>query len=536
MAPKKTIEETYKKVTQREHILLRPDMYISSVKKHVEEMWVYDTTQNRMMKKMVQFSPGFLKIFDETLTNALDHSARDPTLDKIKLDYDKESGEITIFNTGKGIPVVEHKEHKLYVPELIFGHLLSGSNYDDKEARTGAGMNGIGIKAVNIYSKKFEIETIDSVNGLKFVQEYTDNMEKKSKPKITKNKGKSYTKVSFIPDYARFEMKGLEDDTISLLIKRLYDCIACTRKNVSIYLNGEKINGKGLLDYVKYFINEKTPIYNESNIQKIGDIEFVWEYAVVPWSQFEQVSFVNGNCTYQGGKHVDYIMYQLTNKLKTYLETKKKVKDVKTVYIKDKIFLFLTATIINPQFNSQTKELLTTQSKDFGCRVDVTDGFINKLCKSSIIEEIIEFCKVKETLTLSKQTDGSKKKKVFIPKLEDAIWAGTAKSNQCTLILTEGDSAKTFAMWGRPIVGHEKTGIFPLRGKLLNTRDATVQQLINNEEINNLKQIIGLKQGVEYDNTFDLRYGKIIILTDSDADGLNCGPEKYPANNDASSY
>ena len=178
------------------------------------------------------------------------------------------------------------------------------------------------------------------------------------------------------------------------------------------------------------------------------------------------------------------------------------------------MFLFLRATVVNPQFTSQTKEQLTTQSKDFGCKIEVSDKFIDRLWKSQIIDEIVEFCKLKETMDLAKKTDGSKKNKVYIPKLEDALWAGTNKSDECTLILTEGDSAKTFAMWGRSVVGPEKWGIYPLKGKVLNVRDATVQQLVGNEEINNVKQIVGLKQEKEYNNTSDLRYGKIMLLTD----------------------
>ena len=517
----KTIEETYKKLTQREHLLLRPGMYIGDTKKVVEEMWVYDRSSNKMKKKMVEYSPGFLKIFDEVLTNALDHSNRDPTLDKIKLDYNTETGEICVFNTGTGIPVVEHKDHKMYVPELIFGHMLAGSNYDDTEKRTGAGTNGIGIKAVNVYSAKFIVETVDSERGLKFVQEYTDNMANKSKPKVTKNSGKSYTKITFIPDYNRFGMRGLEADTITLLEKRLFDCLACTNKGVGIYLNGERIKGKGLTDYVKYYFDdtETNKTFAEAHTITVAKTEFVWEYIVVPWERFEHVSFVNGNATYQGGKHLDHIMNQITNKLKALLESKRKLKDVKPAMIREKMFVFLRATVVNPQFSSQTKEYLTTQSKDFGCKIEVSDKFIDKLWKSSIIDDIVQIYKIKETLELSKQTDGKKKNKIYIPKLEDALWAGTARSDLCTLILTEGDSAKTFALWGRAVVGPERFGAFPLRGKLLNVRDATVQQLINNEEINNLKQIIGLKQGVEYKDTSDLRYGRVICLTDSDVDG-----------------
>jgi DNA topoisomerase-2 len=517
---KKSIEETYKKLTQREHVLHRPNMYIGEVKKSIEEMWVFDVGQQRMIKKMVEYSPGFLKVFDEVLTNALDHSNRDSSVDKIKLDYDVNTGEITVYNTGTGIPVVEHKEHNLYVPEIVFGHLLSSSNYDDSEKRTGAGVNGLGVKLANIYSARFVVDTVDDERGLKFVQDYTNNMETRSKPKITKNNAKGYTKVTFLPDYARFGMSGLEADTIGLLNKRIYDCIACTNKNVSIFLNGEKLKGKGLTDYVKLFFTEEemTKTFTESCVQKVGKIEFVWEYIIVPWERFEHVSFVNGNSTYQGGKHVDHVLYQITNKLKAMLETKRKLKDVKPAMIREKMFLFLRATVVNPQFSSQTKEMLTTQAKDFGCKVEVSEKFIDKLWKSPIIDEIVEYCKLKETLDL-KQTDGKKKSKIFIPKLEDALWAGTAKSDMCTLILTEGDSAKTFALWGRSVVGPERFGVFPLKGKLLNVRDATVQQLLNNEEINNLKQIIGLRQDKDYKDTTDLRYSKVMCLTDADADG-----------------
>lgn len=520
MAPKeKTIEETYKKLSQREHVLHRPGMYIGEIKKTLEEQWVFDISLNKMVKKMVEYSGGFMKIFDEILTNATDHSFRDSTVNTIKVDYNMENGEITVWNNGSGIPVELHKEYNMYVPELIFGHMLSGSNYDDNNARTGAGTNGLGSKVSCIFSKRFVVETIDSERGLKFIQEYSNNMLDKSKPKVTKNSSKSYTKITFLPDYEKFGMKNIENDTVSLINKRVYDCIACTRSDVQVYLNGIKIKGKGLVDYGNYFFDNTVKMYHELNVQKVNGNEMIWEYAVVPWDKFEHVSFVNGNSTYQGGKHVDHIVYQIVNKLKILLETKKKLKDVKPAFIREKIFLFLRATVINPSFSSQTKEQLTTAVKDFGCKIEVPDKFIDKLWKSSIIDEIVEFCKMKESMDHAKQTDGAKKNRIYIPKLEDALWAGTAKSEQCTLILTEGLSAMTFAMWGRSVIGPEMYGVFPLKGKILNVRDASISQLANNEEINNLKQIIGLKQNKEYSNKSDLRYGKVMCLTDSDYDG-----------------
>lgn len=520
---KKTVEETYKKLTQREHILLKSGMYIGSTKKQMEELWCFNN--NKMEKKMVEYTPGFIKIVDEIISNATDAASRDDTVTTIKVDFNKESGEIIIFNNGNTIPVEIHKEHNIYIAELIMGNLLAGQNFSTDETRRSIGTNGIGSKACNIFSKKFTVETVDSNNKLKFVQEYSNNMVDKTIPKITKNSGKSYTQISFIPDYARFEMTGLEDDTILLLEKRVMDCIACTSAHVNIYLNGVKLKGKGLVDYTKFFFeSEKT--FTESFVERVKSkngefIEYNWEYAIVPHTHFEQVSFVNGNTTTQGGKHVDYIMYQIVNKLKKMLEEKKKLKDIKPNFIKDKLFLFLRATVANPAFNSQTKEQLTTLSKDFGCCITVSDAFITKLYKSSITEEIVNELKAKEIVSLSSKTDGKKTSKIYIPNLEDAIWAGTNKSEQCTLILTEGLSAKTFAMWGRAIVGPEKYGIMPLKGKVLNLRDATIAQLIGNEEINNLKQIIGLKENTNYKDTSSLRYSKVMILTDADVDGAH---------------
>lgn len=518
----KTIEDTYKKVDQREHVLLRPGMYIGEIRKTMEEQWVFDSKTEKMTKRAIEYSPGFIKIVDEILTNATDHAVRDPTVTAIKVGYDRTTGEITVWNNGKGIPVVEHKDHNIFIPEMIFGNLLTSSNYDDTQQRVVGGVHGLGSKLTNIYSSRFSIETVDAERGLKYRQEFTDNMSAKSKPKITKCSTKSYTQISFVPDYPRFRMKSLDDDTVAMIDKRVYDCIACSEKNVQVYLNERKLKGKSLLDYIEYYQKESTTnkvvAYERYEEKRAGNI-FVWEFAVAPSDKFEQVSFVNGINTTQGGKHVDAVMYQITSKLKQLIETKKRIKDLKPAMIKERMFLFLRATVCNPTFNSQTKEYLTTASKDFGCRADVPDKFIEKLYKSSITEEILEYTKLKESLELAKQTDGKKRNIVRVPKLEDAIWAGTSKSNACTLILTEGDSAKTFAMWGRAIVGADKFGVFPLRGKVLNVRDANNQQLLNNAEINNIKQILGLKQGKTYDNTNDLRYGRLLILTDSDVDG-----------------
>lgn len=514
-----TIEERYQKLTQREHVLLKSGMYIGQTKKQCEELWCVDSNGEQMEKKMVEYSPGFLKIVDEIISNAIDQSTRQLTVPvtQIKINYNISTGEISVWNNGDGIPIELHTTHGMYVPELIFGQLLSGSNYSESDSRTTIGTFGIGSKACSIFSKKFTVETVDTNTKKKYIQEFSENMTKKTKPKITSCSGKGYTKITFIPDYQRFEMTGLESDTVSLIRKRALDCIPCTSNTVSVYLNDTKLVGKGLMDYIKLYPLQNGVIYEQ--FEKNG---LIWEYAVSHYPCYAQCSFVNGSATTGGGKHVDYILAQIISKLKNLLETKKKLKDVKTSAIKERLFIFVRATVINPTFNSQTKEILTTPSKDFGIQFIVSDKFIEKIYKSPIVEEIVELVKLKERSDLAKQTDGVKRTNLYgIPNLQDAIYAGGNKSQQCTLILTEGLSAMTFALWGASIIGNQNFGVFSLKGKPLNVRDATTTQLLNNEELNNIKQILGLKQNFEYLDTKSLRYGKVMILTDADNDGFH---------------
>jgi len=508
----KSIEETYQKKTQLEHVLHRPGMYIGDIDKVTAERWVYN--DGKMIRKQLTFSPGLYKIFDEIFTNATDHSQRDQTLKKIEVNVDKSTGEITITNDGQGIPVEIHKELGKYVPEIIFGEFHTSSNYDDSEKRTVGGLNGYGSKLTNAFSTKFEVTIADSKNC--YTQTWEDNMSKKSKAVITKSK-KSFVKISFIPDYSRFQMpNGIEDDIYNLFLTRVYDGSAVTNKNVSIYFNNEKIGVKDFESYVNLFIGTKSEgprVYEKINER--------WEIAIAlnQSDKFSQVSFVNGISTSEGGTHVDYITNQIIYKLKDQLEKKHKDISIKPSYIKDNIFIFINCLIENPTFSSQTKESHVTKVTKFGSNVALTDDFIKKVDKLGITANVLEIAKAKDKKALAK-TDGKKQFRISgIPKLDDANKAGGSEGWKCKLILTEGDSAKASAVAGLSVIGRDYYGIFPLRGKLLNVRDATATQLLKNEEINNLKKILGLQQNKEYSSVKDLRYGGILIFTDADNDG-----------------
>lgn len=154
-----TIESIYQKKSQLEHILLRPDTYIGSVEQATDVMWVYDDEKEMMVQREIKYVPGLFKIFDEILVNAADNKQRDKNMDCIKIDINAETNTVSIWNNGKGIPVVMHKEEKMFVPTMIFGYLLTSSNYNDEEEKVTGGRNGYGAKLCNIFSTKFTVET-----------------------------------------------------------------------------------------------------------------------------------------------------------------------------------------------------------------------------------------------------------------------------------------------------------------------------------------------------------------------------------------
>lgn len=180
----KNASEVYQKLSQREHVLKRPDTYIGSVEAITQPMWVLNPETKTMVHRPITFVPGFLKIFDEILVNASDNKINDPTMDSIKVVIDREKNTISVYNNGRGIPVEMHTKEGVMIPELIFGHLLAGSNFDDDQKKLTGGRNGYGAKLANIYSHEFIVETADKVNSKKYKQIFSNNMSKKGTPKV----------------------------------------------------------------------------------------------------------------------------------------------------------------------------------------------------------------------------------------------------------------------------------------------------------------------------------------------------------------
>lgn len=521
----------YQRKTDKQHILDNPDTYIGSVENVDSQMWVYDDETNKIVLRDIEYIPGLYKLFDEGIVNCRDHVIRmihSPLLDKKFVTYIEtnidDDGTITMTNDGNGIDIAKHPEYNLWIPEMVFGHLRTSTNYNKDEKRIVGGKNGFGFKLVLIWSLYGRVETIDHTRGLKYVQEYSDNLDTISPPIITKvpKTTKPYTKVSFRPDYARLGVPGLTHDMLMLLKKRVYDIGAVTDhsvKKIKVMCNNDIIPVKNFQQYIDLYIGGKD---TSKRVYESKDER--WEYAVAlsPTHEFTHVSFVNGICTFKGGKHVDYITSQITRKLCDYIEKKKKIK-VNQSAIKEQLMLFVRCDIVNPSFDSQTKDYMNTPFAKFGSSCTVSDGFIERVAKMGVMDTACSLTEAKDN-KLAKKTDGSKTKSVRgITNFIDANFGGTAQSKDCVLILCEGLSAMSGIVSGLSSEDRNTIGIYPLKGKLLNVRGEQIKKISENKEINDIKKILGLETGKEYESIHDvnkyLRYGKIMYMTDQDLDG-----------------
>lgn len=407
---------------------------------------------------------------------------------------------------------------------MIFGHLLTSSNYDDDQEKVTGGRNGYGAKLCNIFSTEFILETADSKSKKKYTQKWTNNMSQMGKASIVANKSDDYTKVTFTPDFSKFKMDGMDDDFEALVKRRVYD-LAGTTRGVKVWLNGDRIKVNSFKRYMEMYTKA---IKRERGEEAVNDSSEVivdtpdarWELGfAVSDGSFQQVSFVNSIATTSGGTHVNYIADQVCTKLMDIVKKKNKNgAALKLPQIRNHIFLFINCLIVNPAFTSQTKEQLTTKYTQFGSKCTVTEEFLKKIAKTEVVNNILHFAEAKADQIL-KKSDGGRRTRIDNPKLTDANKAGTKDGYRCTLILTEGDSAKGLAIAGRSVISADLFGVFPLRGKLLNIRDASIDQISKNAEIQNIKNFLGLKHKTEYADCKGLRYGHLMIMTDQDHDG-----------------
>lgn len=573
----KSLEDTYSRKTPLEHILLRPSMYVGPTERLPPvSSWVLQSDVDSsiktqypwtMQRQEISFVPALIKIFDEILVNASDNRLRHPGscnridviihrggkkgLSKNLQDQipDPSKPYISIRNNGKSIPVQIHKKEKIYIPELLFGHLLTGSNFDDDEKRLTGGRHGYGAKLTNVFSEQFTLEIGDahSTRGKykTYKQTWEQNMSVCHEAEVTTidrdggmNKDElEYTKISFVPDLSKLtgdlRRSIIPDEEYHLMKRRVVDIAGCADGKLTVTLNGEPIGLSSFQDYVNLYrqlpgASAKLPptLHHKINTR--------WEIVVGLSEQksLESISFVNGMSTSRGGTHVDVIARQISQFIADYINTKMSKElsrlqaqapiNISPRMVRRHLFLCVNSLIENPSFDSQMKECLTSNPENFGSNFDLTNSFLKKLTKPleasddenndrestdenktattsskaggpGIVEQVISMAMgahqfnvlnmMKEIGASSKQT---KRQVLSIPKLEDANLAGTTNvgvHNPCTLILTEGDSAKALAVAGLEVVGRDHYGVFPLRGKFMNVRSVSVKQLTNNAEL-----------------------------------------------------
>lgn len=481
--------------------------------------------KDRIVEKEITYTPGLFKIFDEIIVNAADNKQRDPSMDRLDIYVDADSNTVSVRNNGNGIPVVMHQAEGVYVPTMIFGQLLTGSNFDDEEQKTTGGRNGYGAKLANVFSTMFMVECLDSERGLRFQQTFRNNMSDAEEPIVkpctaAERKAGDFVKITFSPDLARFNMDYLDEAHVGLFSRRAYD-IAGTMANgggkrLQVSLNGKKILVKSFKDYIGSFDGVPAPAAYACSDR--------WEVCVGASNDaaLQQISFVNSINTFNGGRHVTYIADQIAAHLIKVLKKKNKGgAELKKAQVVNQLFIMVNCLISNPSFDSQSKDKLNSNVKEFGSKFELSPEFLKKVEKSEIAEKILSYASFKDKEALKRKGGVKKIKLTGIAKLDDANMAGGARSTQCTLIISEGDSAKSLAMAGLSVVGRDFYGVFPLKGKPMNVRDAKTAAVTKNEEIHNLVEIMGLKYNMIYDSTNikSLRYGHLMIMADQDSDG-----------------
>lgn len=498
--------ERYIKLNHIDHVLKRPDTYCGSLNARIQEEYIYE--DNKLVRKQVVYSPALVRCFLEILSNATDNAARNtPDLKQTKIVVEISKTTVSILNDGATIPILMNKTEKMYNHTLIFGNLLTGSNYDDAEERTTVGRNGIGAKLTNIFSTEFTVEGVDNERNLKLVQTWTNNMHSTAGPKITKSRVKGYTKITFDLELDRFGVKELP---IQLFSRFVLDAAMTT--GLKVTLNGQKMPTK--LDSYLLLIDDIMPVCNVIN----SPTTRVWVSPSDKNIGFEHISFVNGLRTKDGGKHVDAAVEAVCRPLATKLKVT--LREIKP------LFRFLVVSVVvNPEFNGQEKNLLEAPSVKLEA---IAASTVNKLLKftdrngASVKSLLLSQIEDKEKKTLAKAVAT---KSLAIEGYDRANYSGTTRSSECVLILCEGLSAKTFAvagiekgMYGKK--GRNYFGVFPLRGKVLNTRNASMTAISKNTVLTNLVRILGL-DFANPTNTLKLTYGKICMLTDADVDGIH---------------
>lgn len=505
------LNKVYKKLSHHEHILLRPDRHIGSTKPKTADTWIYDLKNGTIAQDKLTWNPALIKMFDEIITNCVDFSKtpEGKHLNKIEVSINRMTSSIIVTDNG-GIPVVMHESGE-WIPDMLFGSLFAGSNFNDGDEeydnKYSGGQNGEGASLVNLFSKSFVVKTSDGKKA--YTGKWSDNMQNHDAPNIRPTTSKrGFTSIQWTPDYARMGMSKLDVDNYLMILRRTAEISACN-PNLEVHFNGERININSFRDFVRLFaVDGDQPAYMETPD---------WQIGILPsYDGLRFEAYVNSIATHTGGPHIDYVADKIVAKVRTKLQKAIGVKNLTPSTIKGGMKLFINARIDNPRFNSQTKEEMTTQVKDFGTKLDSLEDQFVKKSYQHILKALDKEISEKLALEEAEEVDKNQSQKIDLRKIVKYSGANGKDRQKCILFLAEGDSAAKPINNARVGAVH---GLFPLKGKFPNAFKVTKKMLTNNVEFQAIQAILGGFKIGEPITDEKLRYGETWIATDADYDG-----------------
>lgn len=507
------MNDKIQKLNDYEHLRLKTEMYLGSRTKHTQEILVYDDNGTPTLKE-VTWVPALCTAFREALDNAVDEVVGHGYGHRINIDYNEETHIITVEDDGRGIPIEYDSAHKDHLCSMAVSHARAGRNFGERGNVSGT--NGIGIAAVNMTSKWFELDIHrDNKHFVQLFEEIPNgkNLVKK-KPKITDiTTNKTGTKVSFTPSEIVFSDLTLPAEFVK---SRVYE-VAVAHPLIRVHYNGERLKVSPNI--------EKTLFPNTDTV--VLDIKvdgFSSKFILVP--QFTGTgetihSIVNSVPAFNGGVHMDTFRRLFYSGLLSALERESKRRKVtpNKSDIVDGLLIYNVTHMKAPDFDSQSKTRLINESvgehiKKFFNEEDFFGQLIkkNRAWIDSIFERAAERTHKKDLIDTKKAVKSAKKSKV--PGLMDASGRDRKK---CILFLAEGLSAIAGLSSVRNPDIHGGLG---LRGKVLNVNGEVPKRVLDNSTLVDIMNSVGLVIG-ETANRSNLRYGKIYIAADQDQDGAN---------------
>lgn len=483
-----------------EHLLALPEMYIGSMSPIEQEEFIY--SDDKIKKETVKYVPALLKIINEAIDNSLDEAIKTNFKFGNRIKVSMTDSTVTVEDNGRGIPVVKSEDTDEYMPVMAFCNVKAGSNFNKTEDNSfSIGTHGIGIKATNVFSKKFEAETADGKNRLTLISKNNLNTYDYTIRKITTQ----YTKISFTPDLERFGLEELEEVYHDLIKQRLF-FLSYSFPKIKFYFNDKRIS----ITSERQFMNLFSSSFEILSTDK-------WFIGVCPNEEedFSFFTYVNGLYLKRGGLHIDMISSEISSRIREVLI--KKYKTIKPADIKNKISLVVFfRDFPTMKFDSQTKETLTNSVPDIKKYMEFSaDDFQNLtrriLKNDEIMDSIVEMFKLKEEFKKRKALKGlsSGNRRV----VSTSYFPPVGKKNY--LMITEGFSATGSML---KILGRKNIAYYSLRGKPLNTLNVPVSKMVKNKELQEIVDILGLDL---LDKETDMDYEKVVFLADADTDGTH---------------